>query len=110
MEDVPTEVRDRHAALSEEITAHRFRYYVLDSPTISDGEFDVLWHELLKLEEEHPSLVTPESPSQQVGTFSTDFATFDHLERMLSLDNTFAEEELAAWLDRVEKVADKPRY
>ena len=47
LEDVPTGVRDRHAALSEELTAHRFRYYVLDSPTISDGEFDVLWHELL---------------------------------------------------------------
>lgn len=110
LEDVPTEVRDRHAALSEELTAHRFRYYVLDSPTISDGEFDVLWHELLKLEEEHPALVTPESPSQQVGTFSTDFATFDHLERMLSLDNTFDEEELAAWLDRVEKVSDQVKY
>jgi DNA ligase (NAD+) len=110
LEDVPTEVRDRHAALAEELTAHRFRYYVLDSPTISDGEFDVLWHELLKLEEEHPSLVTPESPSQQVGTFSTDFATFDHLERMLSLDNTFDEDELSAWLDRVQKVSEKVRY
>lgn len=110
LEDVPTEVRERHAALSEEITAHRFRYYVLDSPTISDGEFDVLWQELLKLEEEHPSLVTPESPSQQVGTFSTDFATFDHLERMLSLDNTFDEDELSAWLDRVEKVSTGVDY
>jgi DNA ligase (NAD+) len=104
VEDVPADVRDRHAALSEEIHAHRFRYFVLDAPTISDAEFDTLWHELLRLEKDHPALVTPDSPSQQVGgTFSTDFATYDHLERMLSLDNTFDPDELGAWLDRVEK-------
>lgn len=101
---MPTDVRERHAALSEEINGHRFRYYVLDSPTVSDGEFDVLWHELLAIEEAHPGLVTPESPSQQVGgTFSTDFTAVDHLERMLSLDNTFDADELGAWVDRVEK-------
>jgi DNA ligase (NAD+) len=110
VEDVPADVRDRHAALAEEITGHRFRYYVLDAPTITDGEFDVLWHELLNLEQDHPSLVTPESPSQQVGTFSTDFATFDHLERMLSLDNTFDEGELGAWFDRIEKAVGDTRY
>lgn len=105
VEDVPAGVRERHAALAEEIHGHRFRYFVLDSPTISDGEFDKLWHELLGLEKDHPALVTPESPSQQVGgTFSTDFATFDHLERMLSLDNTFDEDELGAWFDRIERV------
>jgi DNA ligase (NAD+) len=104
VEDVPADVLQRHAALSEEINGHRFRYYVLDSPTISDGEFDVLWHELLAVEEAHPGLVTPESPSQQVGgTFSTEFTAFDHLERMLSLDNTFDADELGAWVDRVEK-------
>jgi len=104
VEDVPDEVRERHGALSEELNGHRFRYYVLDSPTISDGEFDVLWHELLAIEEQHPGLVTPESPSQQVGgTFSTEFVAVDHLERMLSLDNTFDADELGAWVDRVEK-------
>jgi DNA ligase (NAD+) len=104
VEDVAAAVRERHEALSEEINGHRFRYYVLDSPTISDGEFDVLWHELLDLEEKHPSLVTPDSPSQQVGgTFSTEFTAVDHLERMLSLDNTFDADELGAWVDRVEK-------
>ncbi|HYQ62169.1 MAG TPA: NAD-dependent DNA ligase LigA [Actinophytocola sp.] len=104
VEDVPAGVRERHAALSEEINGHRFRYYVLDSPTISDGEFDTLWHELLDIEEKHPGLVTPDSPSQQVGgTFSTDFKAFAHLERMLSLDNTFDAGELGAWVDRVEK-------
>jgi DNA ligase (NAD+) len=111
-EDVPADVRERHAALAEEIHGHRFRYFVLDAPTISDAEFDKLWHELLAIEKEHPGLVTPDSPSQQVGgTFSTDFATFDHLERMLSLDNTFDEEELGAWFDRVERAAgDGARY
>ena len=104
VEDVPSEVRERHGRLSEEISGHRFRYYVLDSPTISDGEFDALWHELLAIEEQHPGLVTPESPSQQVGgTFSTDFTAVDHLERMLSLDNTFDADELGAWVDRIEK-------
>ncbi|GAB3431688.1 NAD-dependent DNA ligase LigA [Actinophytocola sediminis] len=104
IEDVPTPVRERHLALAEEIDGHRFRYYVLDSPTIADGEFDTLWHELLSIEERHPGLVTPDSPSQRVGgTFSTEFVAVDHLERMLSLDNTFDADELGAWVDRVEK-------
>jgi DNA ligase (NAD+) len=111
VEDVSTDVRERHAALSEEITGHRFRYYVRDAPTISDGEFDALWHELLAIEEAHPGLVTPESPSQQVGgTFSTDFTAVDHLERMLSLDNTFDADELGAWVDRVEKELGPTSY
>jgi DNA ligase (NAD+) len=111
IEDVPSSVRERHGALAEEINAHRFRYYVLDSPTISDGEFDALWHELLTIEEQHPGLVTPDSPSQQVGgTFSTEFAAVDHLERMLSLDNTFDADELGAWVDRVEKELGQTSY
>ena len=111
VEDVPTDVRERHGRLSEEINGHRFRYYVLDSPTISDGEFDALWHELLAIEEAHPGLVTPESPSQQVGgTFSTEFIAVDHLERMLSLDNTFDADELGAWVDRVEKELGPTSY
>jgi DNA ligase (NAD+) len=110
-EDVPADVRERHGALAEEINAHRFRYYVLDSPTISDGEFDALWHELLGIEERHPGLVTPDSPSQQVGgTFSTEFTAVDHLERMLSLDNTFDADELGAWVDRVEKELGATSY
>jgi DNA ligase (NAD+) len=111
VEDVPAEVRERHRVLAEEINGARFRYYVLDSPTISDGEFDVLWHELLDIEERHPGLVTPDSPSQQVGgTFSTEFTAVDHLERMLSLDNTFDTDELGAWVDRVEKELGPTSY
>ncbi|MFI6824052.1 NAD-dependent DNA ligase LigA [Micromonospora sp. NPDC050187] len=98
----PAGVRDRHATLSQELTDHQYRYYVLDAPTISDAEFDTLLRELEALEEEYPALRTPDSPTQRVGgTFSTDFAPVTHAERMLSLDNAFADEELAAWAERV---------
>jgi DNA ligase (NAD+) len=104
VEDVPTDVRERHAALAEELLGHQFRYYVLDSPTVTDGEFDAQLKELEALEAAHPSLVTPESPSQRVGgTFSTEFTAVDHLERMLSLDNVFDLDELQGWFERVEK-------
>ena len=98
----PDSVRERHARLAEEVKGHRFRYYVLDAPVLSDGQFDELWRELLALEEEHPELVTPDSPTQQVGgAFSSDFAAHNHLERMLSLDNAFSAEDLRAWAERV---------
>jgi DNA ligase (NAD+) len=98
----PESVRERHAQLAEEVRGHRFRYYVLDAPVLSDGQFDELWRELLAIEEAHPELVTPESPTQQVGaTFSSDFAAYNHLERMLSLDNAFSAEDLRAWAERV---------
>ncbi|CRK58900.1 DNA ligase [Alloactinosynnema sp. L-07] len=104
VEDVPAAERERHAELAEDLLGHQFRYYVLSAPTISDGEFDVLLRELEAIEERHPSLVTPESPSQRVGgTFSTEFRAVDHVERMLSLDNAFDSDELSAWVDRVER-------
>jgi hypothetical protein len=92
---------ERHARLADEVSGHLFRYHVLDAPIISDGQFDALWRELLELEERHPELVTPASPTQRVGGFSTGFAAADHLERMLSLDNAFAPDELRAWAERV---------
>ncbi|WP_028846654.1 NAD-dependent DNA ligase LigA [Thermocrispum agreste] len=101
--EVPAEIRQRHQELAEEIRGHQFRYY-LETPTISDAQFDELMHELERIEAAYPALVTPDSPTQKVGgTFSAEFATADHLERMLSLDNTFSAEELSAWLDRVER-------
>ncbi|MBO0848147.1 MAG: NAD-dependent DNA ligase LigA [Pseudonocardia sp.] len=101
---VPDQVRSRHARLATEIADHQFRYYVLDAPVISDGQFDELWRELVALEKEHPSLVTPDSPTQRVvGRFATEFIAHDHLERMLSLDNAFSEDEMRAWVERVEK-------
>ncbi len=96
------EVRDRHAQLATEVADHQFRYYVLAAPAVSDGQFDELWQELVELEERHPALVTPESPTQKVGSrFSTEFVAHDHLERMLSLDNAFTEEALREWAERV---------
>ncbi len=103
--EVPEEVRDRWAELAEVATEAQFAYHVKDAPTMSDGEYDAIIRELTELEEAHPSLRTPESPTQQVGgaVFSTDFAAVDHLERMLSLDNAFAPEEMDEWAARVER-------
>jgi DNA ligase (NAD+) len=102
---VPDDARHEWEGLAEEARAHQFAYHVKDAPTISDGEYDALMKRLNALEDAHPSLRTPDSPTQQVGgaVFSTDFQAVDHLERMLSLDNAFSAEELAAWAARVER-------
>ncbi|AOW94458.1 DNA ligase (NAD(+)) LigA [Rhodococcus sp. WMMA185] len=90
--------------MAEEVRGHQFRYYVRDAPIISDGEFDALLGELNDLENRYPDLRTPDSPTQLVGGgFSTDFSSVDHLERMLSLDNVFDEDELRGWIARVEQ-------
>ena len=100
--EIPADARHRWDALAEQVTAHRFAYYVRDAPTVSDGAFDELLRELEALEQQHPGLRTPDSPTQVVGgTFSTDFTAVDHLQRMLSLDNVFGADELRAWADRV---------
>ncbi|MER7668596.1 NAD-dependent DNA ligase LigA [Kitasatospora sp. NPDC096128] len=101
-EDIPAEVRRRHAELAAEITDHRARYYEQDAPVVSDAEFDALMRELEAIEAEHPALVTPDSPSQRVGGAATGlFAAVEHRERLLSLDNAMDDEELAAWAERV---------
>jgi DNA ligase (NAD+) len=98
---VPAEARERHARLSEQIEEHRFRYYV-KTPVISDSAFDALLRELTSLEDAFPELRTADSPTQAVaGTYATEFTSVSHRERMLSLDNAFAGEELDAWADRV---------
>ncbi|WP_207916546.1 NAD-dependent DNA ligase LigA [Micromonospora sp. KC723] len=103
------EARERHATLSQELTEHQYRYYVLDAPIISDAEFDRQLRELEELEARYPALRTPDSPTQRVGgSFSTDFAPVAHAERMMSLDNAFTDEELAAWAERVERDAGGP--
>ena len=99
--ETPAGVRQRHAELSALITEARHRYYVLDAPTISDAEFDVLMRELEGLEESFPELRTPDSPTQQVGgSVSTLFTPVEHLQRLLSLDNSFSADELDAWAER----------
>jgi DNA ligase (NAD+) len=105
------EARHRIAELTQEIRDHQFKYYVLDAPTISDAQFDALLKELGALEAKHPELLEPDSPSLGVGGgFSTTFAQHDHIEKMMSLDNVFDEDELAAWFDRVEKESPSPQY
>jgi DNA ligase (NAD+) len=99
----------RHAELSDEVRGHQYRYYVLDSPTISDAEFDKQLKELEALEEQFPALRTPDSPTQNVGgTFSTLFTPVRHAERMMSLDNVFSQDELQAWAERTERDAGGP--
>lgn len=100
------EARGRWTDLAERIREAQFAYYVKDAPLMSDGEFDSLLRDLEALETQYPALRTPESPTQQVGgTFSTEFAAVDHLERMLSLDNAFSVDEVRAWADRVAREA-----
>ncbi|MGH3472569.1 MAG: NAD-dependent DNA ligase LigA [Nocardioidaceae bacterium] len=100
------EARERHAQLAEEVEGHRWRYYVMDSPTVSDGEFDQLMQQLDALEIEFPDLRTPDSPTQKVGgSVSTEFSAVEHAERLLSLDNAFSVEELTAWAARVARDA-----
>ena len=99
----PPEARERWQDLAEQVREHQFRYYVRDAPIISDGQFDALLGELQALEEQYTELRTPDSPTQLVGGgFATEFGAVAHLERMLSLDNVFDEDELRAWLSRAE--------
>lgn len=108
---VPAEAREKHAQLAEQIEEHRFRYYVKDAPVVSDAEFDMLLRSLEALEEEYPELRTPDSPTQKVaGSYETEFTAVEHRRRMLSLDNTFNDEDLAAWADRIARELGEQEY
>jgi DNA ligase (NAD+) len=107
------EVLRQWQELAEEVREHQFRYYVRDAPIITDAEFDALLRKLAALEEQHPELRTPDSPTQLVGGagFATEFEPAEHLERMLSLDNAFTAEELGAWATRIHaEVGDEAHY
>ncbi len=96
------EARDAHQALAEQIEDARWRYYVLDDPTLSDIDFDLRMRELEALEEQFPELRTPDSPTQKVGgAVSTEFTAVDHLRPMESLDNAFTYDELESWNARL---------
>jgi len=102
------EIRHQIQELSEEIRDHQFKYYVLDDPSISDAAFDKLWNKLLELEQKYPQYKLESSPTLEVGGgFSTSFAQHDHIEKMMSLDNVFDNNELDNWFDRIEKVGVK---
>jgi DNA ligase (NAD+) len=109
---IPTEALHEWNRLAQDALAAQFNYHVRDAPTVSDAEYDLMIRRLTELENEHPTLRTPESPTQLVGgaTFSTDFQAVDHLERMLSLDNCFSPDELAAWAARAARDANTSDY
>ena len=94
--------------LREQIRRHEYLYYVLDNPEISDADFDVLMFELKRLEAQHPDLVTPDSPTQRVGGKPREgFVKARHSSPMLSLDNTYNEEELRDWERRVHELTGR---
>src|SRR6478752_7808312 len=98
----------RIEALRDKIRHHEYRYYVLDDPKISDAEFDQLMIGLKKLEGEHPELVTPDSPTQRVGGKPREgFVKAPHSSPMLSLDNTYSEDELRNWERRVHELTGR---
>jgi DNA ligase (NAD+) len=95
-------------ALREKIRHHEHLYYVLDSPEISDANFDKLMNELKRLEAEHPQLITPDSPTQRVGGKPREgFVKAKHSSPMLSLDNAYSEEELRDWERRVHELSGR---
>jgi DNA ligase (NAD+) len=95
-------------SLRDKIRHHEHLYYVLDSPEISDAEFDGLMRQLKELESEHPALVTPDSPTQRVGGKPREgFVKVRHSTPMLSLDNTYNEEELRDWERRVHELTGR---
>ena len=102
------QIRHKIQELSEAIKDHQFQYYVNDKPSITDAAFDKLWQELLELEKKHPQFKLADSPTSDVGGgFATDFGQYDHIEKMMSLDNVFDADELNTWFDRIEKSGAK---
>jgi len=106
------EAKLRVEELRERINYHSYRYHVLDEPEVADAEYDTLVRDLSTLEEQFPELITPDSPTQRVGSTPLDlFAPVHHRARMLSLDNAFSREELEAWAARVERtIGSGARY
>jgi DNA ligase (NAD+) len=102
------DIEKKIEALRDKIRYHEYRYYVLDNPEITDAAFDQLLDQLKKLEAEHPDLVTPDSPTQRVGGKPREgFVKVRHSSPMLSLDNTYSEEELRAWERRVHELSGR---
>jgi DNA ligase (NAD+) len=105
----PKEVVERVARLREQIEYHNDRYFVEDEPEIADADFDALVRELRELEAHHPSLVTPDSPTQRPGgQVASTFAPVVHRQPMFSLDNAFSREDLLAWGTRIQRIVTEP--
>src|SRR5258707_10546172 len=99
------DARGRHSKLADELRRHDHAYYVLAKPAISDTEYDRLYPQLLDLEKAFPELATPDSPSQRVGGQPLKgFKQVKHRQPMLSLDNTYSQEELREFVRRVQRL------
>jgi DNA ligase (NAD+) len=104
-------VKQTTEELRKIINHHNYRYYVLDSPEISDAEYDELMKELRQLEAGHPELVTPDSPTQRIGASPVEaFGVVEHPQPLLSLANAFSYEDLAAWHKRVSNLLGGRRF
>lgn len=102
---------ERVQKLKEAINEYRYEYHVNDNSIMSEAAADSLKHELSKLEEQFPELVTPDSPTQRVaGRPSERFESIKHTQRMLSLNDVFDEEELKAWVDRIAKIQPEAKF
>lgn len=107
--EIPLEIMERVKKLREEIEYHNYRYYVLDSPVISDAEYDALMRELKELEAKYPELITPDSPTQRVGFKPAEgFKEVPHKEPMLSLDDATDEEEVKEFDKRIKRFLNLP--
>ena len=105
---IPDSARNKWLELVEQIEEARRQYYLLDSPTISDDEYDKAFRELEKLEEKYPELVTQDSPTQSVGGEASElFEPVEHKVRMMSLEDVFDDEELEDWANRVKKTTQE---
>ncbi len=104
-----SEARERIAHLKKAIDHHRYLYHVLDKQEISDAALDSLKKELFDLEQEFPDLITPDSPTQRVaGKPLKEFVKVKHMERMTSFNDAFSEEDMRAWLKRLENHLGRP--
>ena len=105
--DFNMDIRHKIERLRTELRQHNYNYYILDNPTISDYEFDIMLKELQALEENHPEYFDPNSPTQRVGgEITKDFKTIVHDFRMYSLDNSYSKEDLTNWETRIKKMID----
>jgi DNA ligase (NAD+) len=101
--------QERIAQLRDEVNYHLYRYHVLDSPVVSDAEYDALYQELLALEQENPALITPDSPTQRAGAEPLGaFAKVTHPAPILSLANAFSADDLFAWRQRIGRYLPDP--
>ena len=105
------ETKIRVNDLREKLNYHNHSYYVLDNPEISDAEYDSLMQELIKLEETHPELITPDSPTQRVGAEPVEaFGIVTHQRPLLSLANAFSDEDLDAWYKRISSLLPGQKF